>query len=279
MTKGNELKFDEIGYWSEIKLDILKDYATAYSTILSAQRNPKLYHVYIDGFAGAGVHISKTTGDFVPGSPMNALNILPPFCEYHLVDINPNKVESLKDIAGNRSNVHIYRADCNSILLDEVFPKVQFKDWRRGLCILDPYGLHLNWKVIETAGKMKSMDMFLNFPVADINRNVIWRDPTGVREKDIERMNSFWGDDSWQKVAYSTQGNFFGLEEKEDNKVIAEGFRKRLRDVAEFANVPEPLPMRNTKGAIVYYLFFASQKAVANKIIKDIFNKYKKRGI
>ena len=32
--------FDEIGYWSEIKLDIVREYAVAYSTILSAQRNP-----------------------------------------------------------------------------------------------------------------------------------------------------------------------------------------------------------------------------------------------
>ena len=29
------LCFDEIGYWSEIKLDIVKDYAQAYATILA----------------------------------------------------------------------------------------------------------------------------------------------------------------------------------------------------------------------------------------------------
>jgi hypothetical protein len=35
-------KYDEIGYWSEIKLDIIKEYASAYSRILSSQKNPKL---------------------------------------------------------------------------------------------------------------------------------------------------------------------------------------------------------------------------------------------
>ena len=49
-------KLDEIGYWSEIKLDIIKKYAKAYSTIISAQQNIQ-HHLYIDGFAGAGVHI------------------------------------------------------------------------------------------------------------------------------------------------------------------------------------------------------------------------------
>jgi three-Cys-motif partner protein len=68
-----ELKFDEIGYWTEVKLDIVKEYVSAYSQILNAQRNPSLYHVYIDAFVGSGYHVSKATGIFVVGSPLNAL--------------------------------------------------------------------------------------------------------------------------------------------------------------------------------------------------------------
>jgi three-Cys-motif partner protein len=56
-----QLQFDEIGDWSELKLEILKKYATAYSTILSAQTKASFSHVYIDAFAGAGQHVSKTT--------------------------------------------------------------------------------------------------------------------------------------------------------------------------------------------------------------------------
>jgi len=41
--------------------------------------------------------------------------------------------------------------------------------------------------------------------------------------------------------------------------------------------VPAPLPMRNSKGAVVYYLFFASQKPVANDIVQQIFDGYKDR--
>ena len=37
MPKKAKLKFDTIGYWSEIKLDIIKDYAEAYSQILSTK--------------------------------------------------------------------------------------------------------------------------------------------------------------------------------------------------------------------------------------------------
>jgi hypothetical protein len=35
--------------------------------------------------------------------------------------------------------------------------------------------------------------------------------------------------------------------------------------------------MRNTKGVILYYLFFASQKPVAKKIVDAIFDKYRGR--
>jgi hypothetical protein len=94
------LQFDEIGYWSEIKLEIQKDYAKAYSVILSAQRNPPLYHLYIDAFAGAGIHLTKVTQDFVLGSPLNALNVKPPFREYHMVDIRPERVEGLRTLIG-----------------------------------------------------------------------------------------------------------------------------------------------------------------------------------
>ena len=70
--------------------------------------------------------------------------------------------------------------DCNQILLENVFPRVRYEDYRRGLCILDPYGLDLDWNVISRAGQMKTIDLFLNFPVADMNRNVLWRDPERV---------------------------------------------------------------------------------------------------
>jgi len=275
----SRLSFDEIGYWSEIKLDIIQDYAAAYSRIVSTQEHPSFHHVYIDAFAGAGVHISRETGAYTKGSPLRALSVDPPFLEYYFIDLNGKKVTILKDIVGQHKNVHIYEGDCNAILLEKVFPKVQYQDYRRGLCLLDPYGLHLNWEVIKTAGQMGSIDMFLNFPVADMNRNVLWHNPEAVDAADIVRMNTFWGDDAWRRIAYTSQGNLFGFEEKTDNETIAEGFRNRLREVAKFKNVPDPLPMRNSCGAIVYYLFFASQKDVAGDIIKDIFNKYRSRNI
>jgi len=270
------LLFDRIGYWSEIKHAIIREYASAYSKILSTRRNPTLHHVYIDAFAGPGQHFSKDKQEFVPGSPLIALAIDPPFKEYYLIDTDTEKVAELKRITQEKDNLHILEGDCNEKLLEEVFPKIQYKDYKRGLCLLDPYGLHLDWRVIYTAGQMKSIDMFLNFPVADINRNVLWKNPQYVDPADIIRMNSFWGDDSWRDISYGIT-DMFGEKHKSDNDTIASAFGERLNKVAGFSYVSDPLPMRNSKNAVVYYLFFASQKKVADNIIIDIFTKYKNK--
>ena len=275
-------RIDEIGPWSEVKLDILKRYAAEYSKILATQRDPSFFHVYIDAFAGTGYHLSKTSREMVLGSPLNALQVNPPFREYHLIDLDGDKIAGLQELLGDRRDVHLHHGDCNSVLLEKVFPRVRFEDYRRGLCILDPYGLHLNWNVIQTAGMMRSLDVFINFPVYDININVLHHNAATASPVHIARLNAFWGDESWKQVAYEqTSPDLFGHVdlEKVSNTKFAEAFRQRLVKVAGFKRVPEPLPMRNRKGSIVYYLFFASQKDTADNIVKYIFDKFGRQNI
>lgn len=274
-----KIKLDEIGYWSEIKLDIIKKYAAAYSVIMNKQSYIKNYY-YIDGFAGAGVHISKNTKEFIPGSPANALKINPPFSKYHFIDLNGDKAELLRELGRNNPKVDVYEGDCNRILLEKIFPLIKYENYNRALCLLDPYNIGLSWEVMYVAGKSKVIEIFLNFSVMDMNMNVLRNDPGKVDQKQINRMNAFWGDESWREAAYAKEQGLFGkIEEKTSNRAIVEAFRNRLKTVAGFGYVPEPLPMRNTKGATIYYLFFASPKETGGKIVTDIFNAYKDRGL
>ena len=197
---SQDLKFDEIGYWSEVKLDIIKKYAAAYTRILARQAG--LSFSYIDGFAGTGVHVNKESGKYVAGSPLNALEVDPPFNEYFLVDLDGDKVDQLRafpEVQG-RSDVHVIHGDCNRVLLEDVFSQVRYEDYRRGLCLLDPYGLHLDWEVIRTAGEMRSIEIFLNFPIMDMNRNALWHLPENASAAGVARMTAFWGDDSWREA-------------------------------------------------------------------------------
>jgi three-Cys-motif partner protein len=268
-------KFDEVGKWSIKKLEIIEKYASAYTKVFS-KRGQHLKKYYIDGFSGAGLHLEKRTGQRIDGSPTRALKVTPPFDGFYFIDFNKDKTDYLESLCGERSDVTIVHDDAN-VYLRKLLPTIWYEKHNRALCVLDPYGLHLDWDVIELAGKSRAVDLFLNFPVMDMNRNAIWRQPDGAPPEGIERMNRFWGDESWRRAAYaeSPQGNLFGgvEEEKQPNRAIVSSFRDRLKEVGGFKYVPEPLPMTNSKNVDVYYLFFASPKPVAETIIKDIFKR------
>ncbi len=273
---STRLKIDEIGYWSEIKLAILDEYAKPYNQILHMNG---FKTVYIDGFAGAGHHRAKGSDRVIEGSPQRALNVQPPFDYLHFVDIDGARVAQLKKISSGRPNVSVHQGDCNNVLVRQVFPTIRYANRERALCILDPYGLHLNWETIRTAGESTVIEIFLNFPVMDMNMNVLWRNSEHVSALQLERMTRFWGDNLWENAAYQTDQGLFGeMQKKSSNEEVAEAFRARLKKVAGFKYVPKPMPMRNTKGAVVYFLFFAAQQPTADKIVKDIFAKYAHRG-
>lgn len=121
---------------------------------------------------------------------------------------------------------------------------------------------------------MGSIEIFLNFPLYDMNLNVLWHDPGKVKEHQRARMNAFWGDDSWQEVAYQRQpGLFEETLERTSGREIAEGFRSRLLEVARFKFATKPLPMR-FKNRVLYYLLFASQNENGYKIAQEIFDNY-----
>lgn len=95
-------------------------------------------------------------------------------------------------------------------------------------------------------------------------------------DDEVARMSRFWGDDSWRSAAYrSEQGLFEVMEEKTSNETVVRAYCERLKKIAGFKYVAEPLPMRNTRGAVVYYLLFASPNPTGNKIVDHIFNKYR----
>jgi three-Cys-motif partner protein len=126
----------------------------------------------------------------------------------------------------------------------------------------------------------ESIEVFYNFMIMDANMNVFMRNPTKVSPEQAARMDAVRGDRSWRTVVYETRQDLFGdVLEKASNEVIAEAFRARLRDVARFRYVPEPMPMRNSRGSVVYYLYFASPNAVGADIVTQIFDKYRNSGV
>jgi three-Cys-motif partner protein len=275
----SEENLDAVGYWTEVKIKIIREYSQTYAQILNKQQSIRHY-AYIDGFAGAGTHISKSTGEAIEGSPAVALKVEPPFSHCHFIDMDGQRADQLRQLAVGRKDVTVYEGDCNDILLHKVFPKCHYEDYRRALCVLDPYKLNPNWQVVLTAGQMKSIEIFLTFMIMDANMNILKKRPDQVAAAQAARMTAFWGDDSWREAGYrKRRGLFEDIEEKESNAEIAAAYQKRLKNVAGFSFVPGPLPMRNTKGSVIYYLFFASHNQTGDKIAQAVFKKYRGTGV
>ena len=81
------MSLSEIGKWSEVKLDIIREYATAYSIILNKQKQPELKHVILMLSRGQVIMLLKKEGFLVWGSPFKLL-VDPPFTAYHLIDLD-----------------------------------------------------------------------------------------------------------------------------------------------------------------------------------------------
>lgn len=260
----------ETGEWSQEKLIALEKYAKAYVTIMKGQR---LSFHYIDAFCGAGVQIDRDTKDLVKGSPIRVLEINPSFHSYNFIDKDGRKTTMIERLRSERfpdRKVRIETGDCNEILEKWIWKFS--RDWRnRLLCFVDPYGMHIDWKIVEKMGKSKIADLFINFPIMDVNRNALWHDSEKIPVALKARMNRFWGNDDWIRILYSPAKNLFGINEKKDNPAVAETFCERLKQDAAFKYASRPKSMKNDGGATLYYLIVASQKEVACKIANDIF--------
>jgi three-Cys-motif partner protein len=264
---------DKVGPWTEVKLDIVARYAKEYSKILSKQ---SLHHIYIDAFAGDGYHQSREKNRLVLGSPSVAYRVEPPFRDYYFIDLSGTKVRKLERAFGNDAEVHIYQGNCNEILLSNVFPNCRYDDYKRALCLLDPYSFDYEWRVVEKAGRMGSIELFLHFPTHALNRAVFLKELSKAADNQLEKLKRFWPDDSYLDFYSSDCLLYDDMGIKTANNVeIVNTYCDKLRDIASFKYIPEPLPMKNTKGATVYYLIFATHNPRGVKIVKYIFDKYR----
>lgn len=268
-----------IGAWSEMKIQIVRDYAKAYSDIMQNQKWLKSY-AYIDGFAGAGKHKSRKTNEDIDGSPRAVLQVEPPFPHYHFVELNPKRAELLKALEDMRPGcVTVHNGDANDRLLNAILPHYQRPLYTRALLLLDPFNIGIDWRVTEAAGKSEAVDMFLNFMVMDANMNAIHLDPDTVQPEQAARMTRFWGDESWRETMYQKPegllpGFDYDLREKQPNDTLAGAFADRLRETAGFKYVAKPLKVRSDTGQVLYYLYFACHNETGHRIASHLFREW-----
>lgn len=290
---------DEIGDWSVKKLEIIKKYSGAYSGLI--RKNGGKYFesiAFIDGFAGQGLHYlrekkenpdslfpatEKKERRVIDGSPLIAIRNN--FDEFHFVDIKKKNIDELKEcISELEKPVSFYNEDAN-VVLPGIFKnlKAKYRSWR-GLCLLDPFGAHINWSTIQAAGDIgKMLDLIIHFSIRDIQGNGMPNEKEDLTEDQRKRFDIFFGDPSWLDFVYDDMGvDFFGrkIHKKriDAEKRIIDFYIYNLSVKAKFNFVNISEPFINSTGGRQYYLIFASHNKRGDEKAKEVIGNLNKYG-
>ena len=268
------------GDWTNDKLARVRKYLQAYTIIFD--RNPraqKLRTVYVDAFAGTGYRSPHSEcvdslflpelGDaenqaFLKGSAHIALEIKPPFKEYLFIECDPDHCRELQCLKSEfpklAERITIKEEDANTYLTQWC----RDTDWRRtrAVVFLDPYGMQIEWPLMESIAKTKAVDLWILFPLGvAVNRMLTKSAPPP--EEWAKALTRIFGTDDWKDTFYPRRKllTLFGEEETQtkdaDFSAISSYFVSRLKSIFT-AVAPNPLPLMNSKNNPLYLLCFAS---------------------
>ena len=205
------------GNWTIEKLDILSDYLDFY---LTALKNQKFNKIYIDAFAGTGTIQVGDGTETINGSSKLALSAKNDFDKYIFIEKNKkfyNELISLIDTEYHqyKRKVKTYNTDCNKAL-KEICDTI---DWRnnRAILFLDPYAAELEWETLKKIAKTKAIDVWYLFPFSAANRML--KKDKRIYDTWKKKLNSLFGDDSWEKELYKPNPQLSLFDNDNDNYV------------------------------------------------------------
>ena len=129
-------------------------------------------------------------------------------------------------------------------------------------------------KLRKEMARAGTMEVFLNFSVMAVNRNVRLRRKEDIALAVRACMDRFWGTE-WEAELYEQEQTLFGPETvriKQSGKELGQRFQKRLKEI--FPHCTVPVLMTNSKNAPLYCLVFAGHNPTGAKIANDIFGKF-----
>ena len=271
------------GNWTEAKMEIVVSYAKAYLTIMNKQTWAKT--IYFDGFAGSGLIDLGDDNDPKKGTALRILDITDskPFDIYYFVELNEefrNKLQSIVDLNYPGKKICVVREDCNNKLRSMATYLKSHKD-HRTLAFIDPYGMSVEWKSIESL-KGLGIDLWILVPTG-LGVNRLLKNNGDISESWFTKLEAFLGLSKEEIKAHfyktKVRNTLFGAEtntEKEKDSInkIGELYKKKLSAV--FKHVSESFIMRNTNNSIMYHFMMATNNPSALKIANDVIKpKYK----
>ena len=293
----------EVGPWVQEKLECLRKYLHAYTTILS--KKPFKGYFYIDAFAGPGwlkirkqetddpaqkwllevsEHAAINTAEaakYISGSPRVALALQHPFTNYVFVEVDNKRVQLLRSLKeefeGPSKRIHIRQQDCNDYLRGLLSRnRGKWHKWR-GVVFLDPFGMQVPWNTIAELGKTGAIEAFINFPVGMAIQRLLKRSGD-FSESEREKLNHYFGTNEWFELLYQEEQKLFGssvVKVKRAGDVLVSWYRQRLKKV--FGYVTSAREIQSSKGRPLYYLIWAGANKTGARIADHVLQQGARR--
>jgi three-Cys-motif partner protein len=256
-TGDDGLPVQDIGAWGQQKHDLLQRYIDASAGPRGKFLQPRTSGRpaggagYVELFAGPGRARVRETREFVPSSPIIALDhAKQPFTRVVLVELDTENIAALKARTrqyGDR--VEIIQGDCNEVI-DRVVQSVP----RHGLnlALIDHYGLKaLQFETIRKLAQIERMDLIIHFPVSDMKRNIA---------KDARYRG-------WIDRALGVHVEITLLS---DIPKLIENLRTQLRPFGYEQEQVRSVAICNSKKAPLYYLVYVSKHPKGSEIWKSL---------
>jgi three-Cys-motif partner protein len=227
--------------------------------------------------------IDPDATEFRKGSARIALEVEPGFKQFLFIEQNKNRVAELEilknDYPSKAGQISIMHGEANTALkrwCDSI-------NWRktRAVVFLDPYGMQVEWSLLEVLANTKGIDLWLLFPLGvGVMRILTKNHPPPVEWS--SRITKLFGNEDWKEKFYSVppENDLFGLvpspQRKADFKQVADYLVDRLETI--FAGVQKtPFVLWNSRNSPLYLLTFAAGNEkgatialkIANHLLKE----------
>ena len=231
------------GPWSKDKLYFVRYFSSVFN---GGMKNDWQTRAYVDLFSGPGLCKDRETDTEYDGSPLIALQCPTPFTHLFFNDIDDKFVEALKkrqERLRPQARIEYFNADCNLAArqIAEQIPRFALT-----LAFIDPWNYELTFDGLAQLGKRRATDLIVTFHGPSIKRNA---------RLELARVDSFLDDQDWRNRYWDALGNV----SQPPTTVLIDTFRNRLRGRLGYTQFGEPMPFRNSKGATIFYLLFASK--------------------
>jgi three-Cys-motif partner protein len=273
------------GYWTRAKLEMLADYLAAFATASKSQSE----RIYLDAFAGEGAGLDRLTGEAFLGSAQIALEAAQGagFTKFRYFEMGQRAAELQSRLRADYPDrdIKVYEGDCNATILDALKELAPLR-WAPTFAFLDPDGMELAWNTLVALANHKrgyrsasstkpeyKVELWMLFSTSGIVRTLAL-DEAKVSADDTARASRLFGSEEWKPIHELRQAATISAAEAREEYVNL--MRWRLEHVLGY-RFTHPFELKNTKGATLYHMIFATDSDAGTRIMEAIYAKAAKR--